>query len=149
MTSLVTIRHAQTNRARRIFAGFVVIWLNLVFQPCAMAMDGGDAHDCPDCPPQHTSMHMDHGETDVPVGMTEMPCASGTDCSVIDNVYFDARSTKLEATDLPDELPLVIYPPYLNQALPRSSVCPSWHRLRSPPPGNSVALNILHCVYLK
>lgn len=114
-----------------------------------MAMDGSDSHDCPNCPPEHSSQHMAHGEADGHMSMAEMPCATGIDCSATDNLNFDARNTKLEPKDLPNDLPLVIYPPYLQEPVLQTSVCPDWHRLRSPPPGNPVALNILHCVYLK
>ena len=125
------------------------MWLNLVLQPCAMALESTNHHDCPNCPPEHASPHTDHGKTTDLMPLTEMPCAAGTDCSIVDNINFDGRNTRLEPKDLPNELPLAVSPAQLKVPVFQTSVCPDWHRLRSPPPGNSVALNILHCVYLK
>ena len=146
---MAAIRHKRTHWARHAFGGFVVVWLNLVLQPCAMALDGSSPRDCPNCPPEHGGEYAVHAEAIGDMSMAEMSCASDTDCGFTDDVNYDGRNFKLKLKDLPSDLPLAISPVFLQVPALQTTVSPDWHRLRSPPPGNSTPLNILHCVYLK
>jgi len=142
-------RFHKRSLAQRAVGWFAVVCLNLVLQPCAMAMDSIADHDCPHCPPSLEMGHEGHGGGHGGMASTKMPCAtSATDCSVVDDLNYDGRSTKLEPKDSPNELPLAIHPAIATVPSLRSTESFDRHRNRSPPPGNSTPLNILYCVYL-
>lgn len=154
MNSLATLRQRQTPWARRVVGIFVVVWLNLALQPCAMAMGGGDDHDCPHCPTSHTRQHDGHEmSSDEMKGheMTghDMPCAMGAaDCSVLDTAYIDSRTGQFKLKDGPSDLPATLIPsaPWLaNTSAERVTLVAPF---ATDSPGTSPPLNILYCVYL-
>jgi hypothetical protein len=134
---------------------FVVIWLNFVIQPCAMALGNVEDHDCPRCPPSHTDERPDHAMPghdmaghDMP--SSEMPCATGAaDCSLADELNHDGRAVKLELKDSPNDLPIAIHPSIAQASARQPAEYAGWRSTRSPPPAPSVPLNVFYCVYLK
>jgi hypothetical protein len=139
---------------------FVLVCLNLVVQPCAMALGSVEDHDCPRCPPSHTGERSKHGMHGHEMGRhdmaghdmapSEMPCATGaTDCSLADEFNYDGRAVKLELKDSPNDLPIAIHPQAALVRTMQPAKHVGWHRTRSPPPGPSAPLNVIYCVYLK
>lgn len=149
MSSLAILRQQQTPWARRVLGMFVVVWLNLALQPCAMAMGGDDDHDCPHCPPAHTQQHDGHEMS--PDAMTDhdMPCASGVaDCTATVAINVDGRTGHLKLKDVPTDQPDAIVP----FAAPIADAAPNLIGFFDPPeahpPDSSPSLNVLYCVYL-
>lgn len=132
---------------------FVVIWLNLVLQPCAMALGGESDHKCPRCPPkqEHNDHAMRHGQ--MPghdMAHNEMPCATdATDCSLFDELNYDGRIAKLEVNDAPTDCPIAIDTWGVSDANLIPAQYRGWYSSRSPPRGKTPPLNVLYCVYLK
>lgn len=123
--------------------------MNLALQPCAMALDATDDHECPHCPPAHTTQHGEHAPSARLATMDEMPCAtSADDCSLVDDLKYDGRNTELKLKDAPGDVPLAIVPANPQILATRSSAEIGWFPARSPPPGNHTPLNVLYCVYL-
>ena len=146
---------AQRSSARSVLGVFVVVLLNLVVQPCAMALGGMSDHDCPNCPPSHADEHAHHamqgndmaGHQMAP---SEMPCATdATNCSLAEELNYDGRTVKLEPKDSPSDSPIAIHPAVVNVLAQRPAETTGWYNSRSPPPTPSVPLNIRNCVYLK
>ena len=134
---------------------FAVICLNLVMQPCAMALGDMDDHDCPRCPPSHSDTHTDHGAhgrhlSGHDMAASEMPCATAAaDCSLLDELNYDGRMVKLEPKDTPNDCPVAIEPVISFDLLRRPEVSRGWHSGRSPPLAPATPLNVIYCVYLK
>lgn len=152
MSSVHNMQRRWNPKARQAFGVLAVLWLNLLFQPCAMAL-GADPHqDCPDCPPAH-SQH--DGHEMAPADMADMadsgmPCAgSAADCGVVDELNYDGRNTQLKVKDAPLDSPLMVSA----FANPAAHIKPARHAYQRPaqrpPPGPSQTLNKLYCVYLK
>ena len=148
-------RQTRRTRMRGVLSVFVVAWLNLVMQPCAMALGSMEDHDCPHCPPSHEegrSGHAGHGShpTGNESASGEMPCAvAATDCSLVDDFNYDGRTVKLELNDPPNDAQVAIGPSAVFGAEPRPAEDLVRHSTRSPPPPASVPLNVFYCVYLK
>ncbi|MBT8098084.1 MAG: hypothetical protein KJP16_13960 [Gammaproteobacteria bacterium] len=140
---------------RSILGVFVVAWLNLVMQPCAMALGDMEKRDCPGCPPAHQderSGHAMHGgdKAAEESASGEMPCATAaTDCNLLDQLNYDGRTVKLELNDAPNDSPIAIGPPLTFESALKPIEYRGWHSTRSPPPPASVPLNVFYCVYLK
>ena len=149
-----TTRTAQS-RARSVLGVFVVVLLNLVVQPCAMALGSAEEHDCPHCPPEHTSEHMGHEMRGHDMASHDKaqatkPCATdATNCSLAEELNYDGRTVKLELKDSPSDSPIAMYPAVANVLAQRPVATTGWHSSRSPPPTPSIPLNVLNCVYLK
>lgn len=140
---------------RNILAVLAVAWLNIVLQPCAMALGDMQEHDCPRCPPSQAAeasdhaLHGRHGTAEESAS-GEMHCAlAATDCSLVDELNYDGRIVKLELNDAPNDAPIAIGPPTVFDRGLRPADYSSWHRTRSPPPLAGVPLNVYYCVYLK
>ena len=146
LSHLARIRQQQQSWGRRALGLFAAVWLNLALQPCAMAFEVGDDHDCPHCPPAQTLEHGGvHGGMD-----HELPCADGlSDCAVADDLNLDGRSGPSKLKDAPSDAAVAIAPHELEllfrqpAGATRRSCHASMHA-GAPPP-----LYILHCVYLK
>lgn len=149
MNSIATPRQRQTPWARRTLGMFVLVWLNLALQPCAMAMGGDDDHDCPHCPVSHTQRHDGHEMSSDAMTDHDMPCATGAaDCTAFDEVNVDARTGQLKLKDAPTDQPVAIarFEGFFADASPNHT-----RVVRQPeahPPDSSPALNVLYCVYL-
>lgn len=138
----------RNRRAQSIVSGIIILWLNLVLLPCALALDGSDDHDCPNCPPEHTNQHAGH---DMPghVIVDELPCAiSPEDCSFADDLIHDGRSIQLELNDAPSDVPLAVHPEFVQSPGLQPNGSARWQCVRGSPPGPRISLNILYCVYL-
>lgn len=145
MSHLASIRRQQQSWGRRALGLFVAVWLNLALQPCAMAYQVDDDHDCLKCPPMQMQEHAGmHGDMD-----DEMPCADSLDdCFVDEDLNHDGRNGQIKLKDLSSDIPLVIadYESLLHFQHPSDTAsAPRYAALHSgaPPP-----LHILYCVYL-
>jgi hypothetical protein len=145
LSHLASIRRQQQSWGRRALGLFVAVWLNLALQPCAMAYQVDDDHDCLKCPPMQMQEHAGmHGDMD-----DEMPCADSLDdCFVDEDLNHDGRSGQIKLKDLSSDIPLVIadYESLLHFQHPSDTAsAPRYASLHSgaPPP-----LHILYCVYL-
>lgn len=140
---------------RSILAGFIVAWLNLALQPCAMALGNLEDHDCPRCPPAHEDEQIDHAMHGRHMGAedsvsVEMPCSiAAADCTILDEFNYDGRTVKLGLNDAPNDSPIAIVSPIFLESNLRLAEHISWHPSRSPPRPVSVPLNVYYCVYLK
>jgi len=125
---------------------FVAVWLNLALQPCAMALEADNDHDCPHCPPaqvhEHGGMHgnMDH----------EMPCADGlSDCAIVEDLNHDGRSGQFKLKDAPVDMLLAIAPQELALPFQQPANAKLHPRHTSVHAGAPPPLHVLNCVYLK
>jgi hypothetical protein len=146
LSRFASIRQQQQSWGRRALGLFVAVWLNLALQPCAMAFQVDDDHDCPNCPPaqmqEHAGMHgnMDH----------EMPCADGVDdCSIVDDLNHDGRGGEIKLKDLSTDTPLAIadYGSLIRFQYPSNATSQPRYALLHP--GSPPPLYVLHCIYLK
>lgn len=147
--SLSTDRQTTTPWVRRVAGLFVVMWLNLVFQPYAMALGGGTEQDCPRCPSALTHRHAGHDMDTHDRASGDGPCTTGvTNCGVLDDFTCDGRVARLRLKDAPDDTPLATNA--FDSLLPatRSVGLVVLPPTRSYLPGNSLPLNVLYCVYL-
>ena len=132
MIGLATLRREKTTWGRRVLGTFVVAWLAIVLQPCAMAM-GADSDPCPHCPPAETP----------PCETTITP-----DCGLDDQLTNESRSNPSKVKDVPDEPPVAIQPDLIQSAWidPRARPLPPASHFFNP---SGPPLNVLYCVYLK
>lgn len=136
-------RQASSPFARRALALFVVAWLNVVVQPCAMALTGGPDSDCIHCPPEHAQHHDGHEMAN----QAEAPCASdASGCDALDEFNHDTRTTKLK-TSLQD-LPLCITSPIRDVLAAPRYTSADFSSAAGPPDWASPPLHKLHCAYL-
>lgn len=145
MSYLANIRQTRQTWGRHALGLFAAVWLNLAMQPCAMAAEAEEDHNCPHCPPAQTHEHGNmHGGMD-----HNMPCADGaSDCTIDEDWNHDTRGAKLKLKDAPGDMPIAIAPREIESAITRSSdttprSCYSPLQAGKPPP-----LHILYCVYL-
>lgn len=150
LTTLATIRQRQTPLARRALGLFVLAWLNIALQPCAMAMGGDDSDDCPRCPMSHTGQHNDHS-TSAPAKVERtMPCASDVDdCNPLETINVDSRTASYKLKDMPSDLPVAMLPSATLLADADYREVRDASSIKYRPPDNSPPLNVLYCVYLK
>ena len=131
MMTVRTIRSWQRRCIPRTLALLVVVWLNVAFQPCAMAY--GAADNCPHCP---AGMHDS--------GMASMPM----DCGLLDPV--DNPDLLKPSVKIPDGSGDVQFAVSASWLVPFESSrlessrppVPPILSLHGPPP------NVLFCVYL-
>ena len=144
------IRQTRAPWARRVIGMFVVVCLNMVMQPCAMAFSSAADHNCPHCPTpmaEEGAANSMHHAADS--DSSSAPCDAGlSQCMVDDEASFDSRTSSIKIKVAPADMPLaiasaqpvIVFADY-SPALPRSSI-------RSWLPGNPPSLNVLYCVYL-
>ena len=132
------------SRARGILGAVLVAWLNLALQPCAMALEAEQDHDCPHHPPAQ-SQHNDGHD----MATYDSPCAtSASDCDVLDDWTNNERKTQVKFKDIPKDLPASVAPAVpkvrVNQLVELTAISLSMIR----PKGASPPLHKLYCVYL-
>lgn len=120
--------------------------LNLVLQPCAMALDS--LGQCPDWLPAAGHGSMSHHTEVQAAGASGESCATGTPgCAAAESYSHEQRGGQLKLKDGPSDLgPLAETRVFLPEL--RRSVSPQVPRRTSPVPG-APPLNVLYCVYLK
>ena len=145
MSQLFSIRQCQQSRGRRALGLFVAVWLNLALQPCAMALEADDDHDCPHCPPAQVHEHGDmHGNMD-----NKMPCADGlSDCAIVEDLNHDGRSGQFQLKDAPVDIPVAIAPHELAEPFRQVATERPPPRYASVHAGAPPPLHVLYCVYL-
>lgn len=129
----------MNSASRRSLAVLVVVWLNMVILPCAMAF--GNDQDCPNCVPAAEQEIAHYGQ------MVESDCITMQS----DNCYlgeFSTNSRGSKIKNLSGDLEMLPPPPRLGLALagysvPASAVCPPDPIWALP------SLHVLNCVYLK
>jgi len=137
MTILAAIRHRQKLWILRLAAPFAVVWLSMLWQPCAVAMEmdmGVDhgQHSCPHCPPP---MHEE--------------CEANTteECDYFDRFDTDRRGSKTKFGEAPEDVQLVLHSVcQLPNFPPPFAVHSSLSIDTTAPPGPP--LNVLFCTYL-
>jgi len=137
MNILAAIRRREKLWIPRAAAPFAIVWLSMLWQPCAVAMDmdmgmDHEQHSCPHCPPP---MHED--------------CEGNTteECDYFDRFDTDRRASKTKLGESPQDLQIALYsvcrlPDYsplfaVHSSLSKHATAPS-----GPP------LNVLFCTYL-
>lgn len=145
MSQLFSIRQRQSLWGRRALGLFVAVWLNLALQPCAMAFEADDDHDCPHCPPVQIHEHGGmHGSMD-----NNMPCADGpSDCAIVEDLNHDGRGGQLKLKDAPVDMPVAIAPHELAELFRPVVIERPPPRYASVHAGAHPPLHILYCVYL-
>lgn len=145
MSYFASIGQERHSRGLRALGLFVAVWLNLAMQPCAMAYQAEDDHDCPHCPPAAAHDHGDrHGGSDGP-----MPCADGAaDCMIDDDWSHDGRGGSSKLKDASGDSPVaIIHHEYARTTLQHrdTTLRPRTLSVHAgvPPP-----LHVLYCVYL-
>lgn len=154
MSLLATIRQRRKPWAQRVLGLFVVMWLNMALQPCAMALGTAHGDDCVHCPPAITDTHAEHmsheshqTQGEHASGGQSLPCHVATaECAGPGDYNFDGRTVKVKnnLTDLtPGLAPSTIAAPLADNAASR-------YRFGSaiPLPGDPPELHIVYCVYL-
>lgn len=146
MSQLASIRQQRQPWGRGALGLFVVVWLNLALQPCAMAFAADEDHDCPHCPPAQT-----HEHDGMHVGTQhDMPCAdSVADCATADDWNHDGRGGQSKLKDTPTDLLVAIAPHELAAAFRQATDARLVPRQASVHAGTSPPLHVLNCVYLK
>ena len=145
MNPLASIRQRQISWAHRVLGMFVVVWLNMALQPCAMAF--GSEQDCPQCPPVHSREMPSQGSHNK--ALEDAPCyADASQCAFSDDYNYDGRNVQIKVKDAPSDVPVAIASAVVALSLADTvSVSPGpddpSHRPGVPP-----SLNILYCVYL-
>lgn len=145
MSYLASIRKQHRSWGRSALGLFAAVWLNLALQPCAMAYEVENDHECPHCPPTEMQGHHDMHD-----GMDAgMPCADGlSDCSLDPDFSHDGRGGQTQLKDVKSDGPAIAVP--MDLVAPFDTVA----RERSPPrfetvhPGSPPPLHVLYCVYL-
>lgn len=130
-------RNRSGNRVRSTLALVLVAMLNLVVQPCSMAMDADSGHPCPHCPVSVAGEHDMHAA----------PVADTADCEIIEAVSHDVRSAQFGQKDATDDLSVAV----IELSSPRLPELPSGalvYRSSSGVPPGGPPLNVLYCVYL-
>lgn len=133
MSLLTTLRQRRVRGASSSLGAFVLVWLSMVLQPCAMALGSDTDYDCPHCPPQQN----------------EQPCELGEpDCNHVHKYNVDGRTAQAKVKDAPQDSPMIVGELF--------AFIPSVHTARvddvsrqAIPPPYGPSLNILYCVYLK
>ena len=149
MSFFSTIRERRSRRTRGALGVLIGLWLNFALLPCAMAFDTVEDHQCPHCPPAHSTEHGDHGMSAHASETDQMPCSTGaSDCSLVDDFKHDGRNVQLKLKDIPGDVPLVLPPPLEQRWSAQAAAHVACGPGRSPPPGHQIPLNILYCVYL-
>jgi len=148
---LATIRQRRASWTRGVLGLFVLAWLNLAFQSCAMAAAIGDLNDdaCLACPPTHSdqvsSQNMHEGDHRCPDASHCM--TNAIQCTSVDEMN-GGRVARVKVKDAPSDVPLVNSPLNAADSLETSqSVAPA-ASVDSMLPGALLPLNVLHCVYL-
>ena len=149
MNILAAIRRRHRVWIPKLGAPLAVVWLSMLWQPCAVAMDmhtnmdmgagmhmsmdmDHEQHACPHCPP---SMHEDCGSD-----ATEA-------CEYLDRFDTDRRTSKTKIDDDSTDLQLVLLTSHESQTIFSKSSLPSALKDHATaPPGPP--LNLLFCVYL-
>jgi hypothetical protein len=147
-----------SRKERRSFAatrrglGLLLVWLNLVVTPCAMAIEV--EHSCPHCPPAHmqamggheghaTKGHQGHAEA------SEAPSCSAvqSDCCDMAAASVDSRGGK-PGEDHPSHGSLAPPPAYTGLLDDVRHYRATLDAHPPEPPGASPPLRVLFCVYL-
>lgn len=141
MTRFPTFWHRGNTATRRGLGVLMIVWLNLLITPCAMAFEAEHS-----CPHDQASAHHEHGQAGQ--ATVEHPCASmEEDCCDVGIASFDARSGDIKLKDTP-EAAYVAAPGFAELQMQ----FPAWVApVVDPPdpPGAFPPLHVLNCVYLK
>ena len=134
MNGLAIFRRHRTAWGRRVLSTFIVAWLAIILQPCAVA--AGVEHECPHCPPgaTHETSHFE--------------VTASADCALSDQLNIESRSLQVKLEDTFNNVPVTVAPE--SHEIEKSA------SIAQRSPGSAVflslsrpSLNVLYCVYLK
>ena len=150
MSLLGTIRQRKAPWTRRVLGMFVVVWLNMALQPCAMAFGDAIDHTCQHCPPAHveaTAAHTGHGADHS--NSDTAPCETdASQCTLLEDFNYDGRVNNVKVKDAPSDGPVCIAPS-IAVISPGNQLCEiSDVGDHSCLPGHQPLLNILYCVFI-
>jgi hypothetical protein len=111
--------------------------LNLVIQPCSMAMDMDTDHPCPHCPES-----MNHA-----AAMHDVQVVDIADCEVVEAASHDVRSAQFAQKYTADDLSTAVVELSSSWLAEFSSGAIDYRSPSGVPPGGP-PLNVLYCVYL-
>ena len=137
MNILSAMRRRHKRWIPRLAGPFAIVWLSMLWQPCAMAADmdmdmGHEQHSCPHCPPP---MHED--------------CKGNAigECDYLDRFDTDRRASKLKFEESKaDAQPVLLSACQSLQLATVLASHPSFSKHATAPPGPP--LNVLFCTYL-
>ena len=134
--------------ARSALAVSAVVLLNLVLQPCALALESGGQ--CPNCPPATDhSVTAHHGGANPSAGLDIACATSGFDCMLVGDYSHDGRDGHFKAKDAPDNPSPAVIQTGLALPNPARSMLQNFDRYSLAVPGAAPPLHVLYCVYLK
>ena len=147
---IAKIRQQRKPWARRVLGVFVMVWLNVALQPCAMALDDAHEHGCQHCPQLQAEEGASHGSHEPTASRDSEPACdtSASPCAFLDDFNYDGRTAKLKVEDTQGEIPACLVSSNAVFALQNNSEVLSGSIATSYAPGHRPPLNVLHCVYL-
>jgi hypothetical protein len=147
LSFFATIRQRQGPWARSVLGLFVVVWLNMALQPCAMAFGGTSNHGRTHCPPAQTEEISAQNASESDPGVS--PCeTSAVQCALVDDFNYDGRVVKVKVKGEPSDQLLAITEPIPVVAPERSASTIIHVDYTSIVSGDPPPLNVLYCVYL-
>ncbi|NND60742.1 MAG: hypothetical protein HKN49_10785 [Gammaproteobacteria bacterium] len=138
---LTSIRRRRHSWGKQVLGVFAVVWLNLVLQPCVMALESDNHGDCPHCPPEMSQHHAGHD-----MARMETPCASDGECDPLNEFNYDGRNIQVKADKF--EVVLALLPPAFNRNQPTVAGLARSTRDSDHLSGAAPPLRVLYCVYL-
>ncbi len=148
---IARIRQRQTPWARRVLGLFIVVWLNMALQSCAMAFAGSYQDSVEHCPPGTHAEFNIPGDHDLQGDTTlDEPCNfTGAHCAFLDDYNYDhdGRTIQVKVKHAPSDVPLGIASPIMT-----SPVLSGWLKANGaadPRRGPCIqpSSNLLYCVY--
>lgn len=150
MSLITTLRQRRRLRARTVLAAFMLVWLNVVLQPCVMAMPVSDvasdqlAHQHESQSKAAHGQHDEHDDCPHCAVFGAVNCGEGDGCDEPDVVQSNGTIKLKDTTPrLMAVLPVPDLALHTGQLLRAASILP---RAAPPPPGP--AISIRYCVYL-
>jgi len=127
-----------STRVRSTLGLVLVAMLNLIFQPCVMAMDMDTDHPCPHCPTE-TSQVQHHQDPQL---------SMVADCDYVDVYSHDSRTAQSKGNDLVEDLPIFVNGIF-SLSVPAIQTCSCERASPTATYSSGPPLSILYCVYLK
>jgi len=144
------MRQRKAPWTRSVLGLFVVVWLNVALQPCALAYGGstgiGRAH-CPPVQTEDVSARSEDGasQSDSNIVLCE---TSSAQCAFVDDFNYDGRVIEVKVKHEPSVEPFAIVPPFPVIALDDHLIANARDHGRLLLPGDQSRCNVFYCVYL-
>jgi len=146
---LTTMRQRQAPWTRSVLGLFVVVWLNMVLQPCAMAFGDPNNPDRAHCPTMQTEETTSQSAYDAAESAGVLPYeTSAAQCAFIDDFNYDGRMVEAKVKNEPSDETPGVAAPFPAIALEKGLMASPGAGNHSFFPGDPPPLNVLYCVYL-